>query len=175
MSLPPNQPGGQFSETLDTFPKLLLNHAQVRADKIAMREKDLGIWQSWTWSQVADEVRALACGLAALGFQPGDKLAIVGDNRPRLYWSMAAAQCLGGVPVPLYQDAVAEEMIYVLDNADVRFAIVEDQEQVDKLLEVKEKAPKIEHILFDDPRGLRHYDYPFLKSIDEVQELGRKY
>ena len=175
MSLPPNQPGGQNSETFDTFPKLLLNHAKVRGDKIAMREKDLGIWQSWTWSEVADEIRALACGLAALGFKSGDKLAIVGDNRPRLYWSMAAAQCLGGVPVPLYQDAVAEEMIYVLDNADVRFAIVEDQEQVDKLLEVKEKAPKIEHILFDDPRGLRHYDYPFLKSIDEVQEMGRQY
>jgi long-chain acyl-CoA synthetase len=175
MLLPPNQAEGQQSVALDTFPKLLLNHARVRGNKVAMREKDLGIWQSWSWSQVAEEVRALACGLAALGFQPGDKLAIVGDNRPRLYWSMAAAQCLGGIPIPLYQDAVAEEMVFVLDNADVRFAVVEDQEQVDKLLEAREQSPKIEHILFDDPRGLRHYDYPFLTSIDKTQEMGRAY
>ncbi|WP_275099724.1 AMP-binding protein [Sedimenticola hydrogenitrophicus] len=175
MLLPPNQAEGQQSVALDTFPKLLLNHARVRGNKVAMREKDLGIWQSWSWSQVAEEVRALACGLAALGFQPGDKLAIVGDNRPRLYWSMAAAQCLGGIPIPLYQDAVAEEMVFVLDNADVRFAVVEDQEQVDKLLEAREQSPKIEHILFDDPRGLRHYDYPFLTSIDKAQEMGRAY
>ncbi len=162
-------------QQLDTFPKLLLHHAKVRANKIAMREKDLGIWQSWSWSQVADEVRALACGLASLGFKHGDKLAIIGDNRPRLYWSMAAAQCLGGVPVPLYQDSVAEEMVYVLDNADVRFAIVEDQEQVDKLLETRDESSQIEHIMYDDPRGMRHYDYPFLSSIDEIQEAGSRF
>ena len=162
-------------DELDTFPKLLLNHAKVRGDKTAMREKDLGIWQSWSWRQVADEVKAIACGLASLGFRHGDKLAIVGDNRPRLYWSMAAAQCLGGIPVPLYQDSVAEEMSFVLENADVRFAVVEDQEQVDKLLEARKQSPGIEHILFDDPRGLRHYDYPFLSSIDHIQYEGRRF
>lgn len=163
------------STALDTFPKLLLNHAKVRGNKTAIREKDLGIWQSWSWSEVAEEVRALACGLAALGFKRGDKLAVVGDNRPRLYWSMVAAQCLGGVPVPLYQDSAAEEMSFILDNADVRFAVVEDQEQVDKLLEAKEKCSMLEHVIFDDTRGLRHYDYPYLHNYDEVQKSGREF
>src|SRR6478736_6076594 len=110
----------------ETFPRLLLQHAQSRPQHPAFREKDLGIWQTTSWSQVADEVRALACGLAALGFRRGMNLAIVGDNRPRLYWAMSAAQCLGGVPVPLYQDAVANEMIYILEDADIRIAVVED-------------------------------------------------
>ena len=158
---------------LDTFPRLLLNHARVRADRPAMREKDLGIWQTWTWAQVADEVRAIACGLAELGFRRGDNLAIIGDNRPRLYWSMCAAQCLGGVPVPMYQDAVAQEMEFVLQDSEIRYAVVEDQEQVDKLLEIRERCPKLEHILFDDPRGMRHYRQTFLQSLDEVQEMGR--
>ena len=120
-----------------TFPRCLLAHATQRPDHPAHREKDLGIWQTYSWSQVAREVRELACGLAALGFQRGMNLAVVGDNRPRLYWAMTAAQALGGVPVPLYQDAIANEMVYVLDDAEIAFAIVEDQEQVDKLLEVQ--------------------------------------
>ncbi|MFZ5512785.1 MAG: AMP-dependent synthetase/ligase [Pseudomonadota bacterium] len=160
---------------LDTFPRLLLHHAQVRPDRPAIREKDMGIWQTWTWSQVADEVRALACGLAALGFRRGDNLAIIGDNRPRLYWAMCAAQVLGGVPVPMYQDAVAQEMVFVLQDAGIKFAIVEDQEQVDKLLEIKDRCPELAHILYDDPRGLRHYTQPFLHAVDEVQEMGRSH
>ncbi len=104
---------------LDTFPRLLLHHATVRPDRPAIREKDLGIWQAWTWRQVADEVRALACGLAAQGFKRGMSLAIIGENRPRLYWAMAAAQSLGGIPVPIYQDAVAQEMFYVFHDADI--------------------------------------------------------
>src|SRR3970282_1886193 len=107
----------------------------------------------------------LACGLAELGFKRGDNLAIIGDNRPRLYWAMAAAQCLGGVPVPMYQDAVGAEMVFVLQDAGVRFAIVEDQEQVDKLLENMEQCPALKHILYDDPRGLRHYSQPFLHAV----------
>ena len=159
--------------SVDTFPRLLLQHASVRPQHPAIREKDLGIWQSWNWSQVAAEVRALACGLAELGFRRGDSLAIIGDNRPRLYWAMTAAQCLGGVPVPMYQDAVAQEMEYVLQDAGIRFAVVEDQEQVDKLIECRERAPGLEHILYDDPRGLRHYTQPFISSIDAVEEVGR--
>ena len=158
---------------LDTFPRLLLHHAKVRGDRPAVREKDLGIWQTWTWSQAAEEVCALACGLAELGFKRGDSLAIIGDNRPRLYWAMSAAQCLGGVPVPMYQDAIAAEMVFVLQDAGVRFAVVEDQEQVDKLLENKEQCLELQHILYDDPRGLRHYNQPFLHGLDEVQEMGR--
>jgi long-chain acyl-CoA synthetase len=159
----------------DTFPKLLLQHAAVRGGETSIREKDLGIWQSWTWAEAAEQVRAFACGLAAMGFKRGDNLAIVGDNRPQLYWAMAAAQCLGGVPVPLYQDSVATEMAYILDNADARFAVVEDQEQVDKLLEIREGLPKLEQIIYEDPRGMRHYDQPFLRVYADVQQAGRKF
>jgi long-chain acyl-CoA synthetase len=158
---------------LDTFPRLLLHHAAVRGDHPATREKDLGIWQTWTWSQVGDEVRSLACGLAAQGFRRGMNLAIIGDNRPRLYWTMAAVQALGGVAVPLYQDAVADEMVYVLNDAEVHFAVVEDQEQVDKLLEIGERCPTLEHIVFDDPRGLRHYTQDHLHGFDAIQAAGR--
>ncbi len=156
----------------DTFPAQLLHHAGVRGERTAIREKDLGIWQSWTWSQVADEVRALACGLAAQGFRRGMNLAIIGDNRPRLYWSFAAVQSLGGVPVPLYQDSVAQEMLYVLDNAEIEYAIVEDQEQVDKLLEILPQYPKLKHIYYDEPRGLRNYTQPQLMPYDRLRELG---
>ena len=159
----------------DTFPQLLLRHARQQGYRTAIREKDLGIWQSWTWGQVANEVRALACGLAAQGFRRGMNLAIIGDNRPRLYWSFAAAQCLGGVPVPMYQDAVAQEMLFVLDNGEIEFAIVEDQEQVDKLLEILPQYPKLKHIFYDDPRGLRNYNQPQLVSYDRLREIGREF
>jgi len=155
-----------------TFPRLLLAHARQRPQHPAYREKDLGIWQTWSWAQAAQQVRELACGLAALGFTRGMNLAVVGDNRPRLYWAMAAAQALGGVPVPLYQDAIAAEMVYVLDDADIDFAVVEDQEQVDKLLEVAAQH-KVRHIVYEDPRGLRDYDDPSLVSYERLQEIGR--
>ncbi len=163
------------SNKLDTFPKLLLDHAKKRPNKDAIREKDLGIWQSWTWSQAADEIIALANGLASLGFKRGDKLAIVGNNRPRLYWGMCAAQCLGGIPVPVYQDSVADEMQYVLDHSEVRFTLVEDQEQVDKMLEIFDRCPAMEQIIYDDPRGLRDYDKANLHDFEDLQELGRNF
>ena len=159
----------------DTFPKLLLDHARLRPDRPANREKDYGIWQSWTWAEVALEVEALACGLASMGFQRGDKLAIIGDNRPRLYWSIAATQALGGVPVPIYQDSIAEEMAFVLDHAEVRYAVAEDQEQVDKLLAIKERCPLLETVIFSDPRGMRHYGQPFLHEYETVQQRGREF
>ncbi|HEV2063866.1 MAG TPA: AMP-binding protein, partial [Thermoanaerobaculia bacterium] len=156
----------------DTFPKLLLHNVRVRGRRPAIREKDLGIWQTWTWEEVAREVRAFACGLAASGFTRGDRLALVGDNRPRLYWAMAAAQSLGGIPVPLYQDALAEEMLYPLEQAEIRFAVAEDQEQVDKLLEIRGRS-LLAHIVYDDPRGLSHYDAPGLVSYEHLLGLGR--
>ncbi|MBP8294676.1 MAG: AMP-binding protein [Burkholderiales bacterium] len=159
----------------DTFPRLLLQHAAVRGNRPAVREKDLGIWQTWTWSEEATEVRAMACGLAAQGFKRGMNLAIIGDNRPRLYWAFAAAQALGGVPVPLYQDAVAQEMVFVLENAEIEFAIVEDQEQVDKLLETVERTPQLRHIYYDDPRGLRNYPHDRLLALDRLLDIGREY
>ncbi len=157
----------------DTFPKLLRFQAKTRGDRPASREKTYGIWQSWTWGQVASNVHDLACGLQVMGLKRGDKIAIVGDNRPRLYWTMVAAQSLGAIPVPVYQDAVAEEMRFVLDHAEIRFAVAEDQEQVDKLLEIKPRCPLLEHIVYEDPRGLRHYDHGILTSYDQVQENGR--
>ncbi len=160
---------------LDTFPKLWLDRTRQHPDKIAMREKDLGIWQSWTWGQMYEEVRALACGLAGMGLACGDKVAIIGDNRPQLYWAMMAAQCLGSVPVPLYQDAAAEEMQFVLEHAETRFAVVEDQEQVDKLLAVQERCPRLETIIYNDPRGLRHYHAACLHAFSAVQEQGRRF
>src|SRR5712691_7419533 len=160
------------AEALDTFPKMLMAHARLRPDRPAMREKDYGIWQSWSWADIAAEVEALAGGLASLGFARGDKLAIIGDNRPRLYWAIAAAQALGGVPVPVYQDSIAEEMAFVLDHAEVRFAIAEDQEQVDKLVLVKERCPGLQTVVFSDPRGLRHYAQSYLHAYDRVREAG---
>jgi len=159
---------------LDTFPKLLMHHARVRPQRPAIREKDLGIWQTWTWHRFADEVRAMACGLAEHGFKRGDHLALVGDNRPRIYAAMCAAQCLGGIPVPLYQDAVAAEMAYPIQNASITHAIAEDQEQVDKLLEILPQCASLERIYYDDPRGLRHYGQRQLMGCDALLELGRE-
>ncbi len=168
---------GSNAESLaaDTFPKLLVRNAAIRGARTAMREKDFGIWQSWTWAEVADEVRALACGLKALGVGPGDKVMVCGDNRPRLYWSLTAVQAAGGIPVPVYQDSVADEMQYIYEHAEARFAIVENQEQVDKVLEIKDKIPSLEHVIYDDPRGLKDYDYGFLHSFEAIQAKGRKY
>ena len=161
--------------TLDTFPKLLAHHAQVRGALAAIREKDLGVWQTWSWDRFAGEVRALACGLAAHGLKRGAHLAIVGDNRPRLYAAMCAAQCLGAVPVPLYQDAIATEMAFPIQNAEIGFAVAEDQEQVDKLLEILPQCPSLKRIYFDDPRGLRNYTHEALSSYEKLQEAGRTF
>ncbi|MEO8937448.1 MAG: AMP-binding protein [Burkholderiaceae bacterium] len=162
-----------IADDVATIPRLLVEHARVRGNRASIREKDLGIWQTWTWSQVLSEVEALTAGLSLLGLRRGDHLAIVGDNRPRLYWSMTAAQALGAVPVPLYQDAITSEMQFVLEDAEVRVAFAEDQEQVDKLLEMLPRLPHLETIVYDDARGLRHYDAPQLVSFDDVQRDGR--
>ena len=160
-----------MEDRLDTLPRRLLHQAAVRPRHPATREKDLGIWQAWTWKQVATEVRAIACGLAAIGFKRGDHLAIIGDNRPRLYWAMAAAQCLGGVPVPMYQDAPANEFVYVLNDAGIAYAFVEDQEQVDKMIEARPQVPTLTHVVYDDSRGLRNYTGPGFEGIVSYEDL----
>jgi long-chain acyl-CoA synthetase len=163
-------------ESIDTFPKILLDNAKkFPPTKIAMREKDYGVWQSYSWQDSLDQTRDFALGLASLGFKRGDKMAIIGDNRPQLYWGLAASQCLGGVPVPLYQDAIEQELLYILDHSEVRFALAEDQEQSDKLLALKKEVPGLEYIFYDDPRGMRNYTQPFLMAFTHVQELGRKF
>ncbi|MBS0509388.1 MAG: AMP-binding protein [Proteobacteria bacterium] len=155
-----------------TFPHLLLQHAAQRPEAPALREKEYGIWQSWSWKAAATEVRHMACGLLSLGFVKGQNLALISDNRPHVYMGFVAVQSVGGVPIPLYQDAVAAEMTFVIEDADIAFAFAENQEQVDKLLEVRETVPGIHHIIYDDPRGLRNYDQPGLISTAELVALG---
>ncbi len=156
----------------DTFPKLLLDNARRRGSRPAMREKDLGIWRTWTWGEVKSEVMRFALGLEALGFQPGDTIAIIGNNKPRLYWTFMAAQSLQGIPVPVYADAIAEELAFVLIHADVKFALCQDQEQVDKCLGAAERLPQLKTLIYDEPRGLRDYDPQHLHAFEAVQRLG---
>ncbi len=156
-----------------TFPRLMLEHAAQRPQAAALREKEYGIWQSLSWSALAQMVTELACGLAQAGLKRGDHIVVVGDNRPRLYATMLAAQSLGAIPVPLYQDAAGAEFVFPINNAGVAFAVVEDQEQVDKVLELRTPCPQLAHIWYDDPRGLRHYDEPGLASLDALIEAGR--
>ncbi len=151
-----------------TFPRLLLEHAQARPEAPALREKEYGIWQTLTWRHLALLVRKIANGLAAAGLQRGQHVVVIGENRPRLYASMLAAQALGAIPVPLYQDAAATEFVFPIVNAEVAFAIVEDQEQVDKLLEIRPQCPNLAHVWYDDPRGLRNYSEPGLASVDAL-------
>nr|WP_233582861.1 AMP-binding protein [Candidimonas sp. SYP-B2681] len=170
-----NSPTQGISAGPGTFPALVLQHARVRGDRPALREKDLGIWQTITWKQLAQQVQELASGLAALGVVAGQHVAVVGENRPRLYVSMMAAQCIGAIPVPLYQDAIAAEMLYVFQDADIRVAVVEDQEQVDKMLEVSESCPSLRYVVYDDPRGLRNYTQEHLLAFNRLIELGREH
>jgi len=160
---------------LDTFPKLVRANAERWPDRVAIREKDLGIWQAATWREYAARVQRIALGLASLGLVRGDKTAIIGDNRPELYWAVAATQALGGVPVPLYQDSIERELAFIVDHAEVRFAVVEDQEQVDKLMHVKAQCPRLEYVIYDDARGLRGYSEPYLLSLAELEERGEKF
>jgi long-chain acyl-CoA synthetase len=157
-----------------TLPQYLARNARNFPRRPALREKEKGIWQEWTWADYLAHVRAIALGLVSLGFQRGDKLALLSDNRPELYAAMVAAEAVGGVPVPLYQDSIARELSYVIDHADARFVYAEDQEQVDKVLDLKASLPKVERIVFDDPKGMRHYTDPLLISLEELESRGEK-
>ncbi|MDG1425172.1 MAG: AMP-binding protein, partial [Paracoccaceae bacterium] len=158
---------------LQSIPALLRRNAKSIANAPAYREKELGIWQSWTWSEAEKEVTDLALGFMNLGVGPGDFVAVIGRNRPYLYWAMIAAQMVGAIPVPLYQDAVAEEMTYVLSHCGARFVVAGDQEQVDKVLEIQSELESFEHMIYLDPRGMRKYDHSRLHAYNDVQEQGR--
>ena len=158
-----------------TFPQLLQRHATERPTAPAMREKEYGIWQALSWADLATMVEHLACGLHQAGLRRDDHMVVVGANRPRLYATMLAAQSLGAVPIPLYQDAAAQECVFPIHNADVRFAFAEDQEQVDKLLEIQPQCPQLQHIYYDDPRGLRNYDALGLASLDALLAAGKAF
>jgi long-chain acyl-CoA synthetase len=160
---------------LNTLPRLLQRNARELGDRPAIREKDRGIWQSWTWRAYHDQVRDLALGLAALGFHRGDRLSVIGDNRPRLYWAQLAALALGGVPVPVYQDSIAKELAYVWNHAEVSVIVAEDQEQVDKILALRDELPALRAVIYDDPRGMGSYRHEWLRSYQAVQETGRAF
>jgi len=160
--------------TLPSLPHYLLRNAEQYAQNVAMRHKDLGIWREWTWAEVCEQVQAYALGLTEMGLKPGDKVAIIGANRPKLYWSFSAIQSIGAIPVPMYADAVAEEMAFVLEHAGVRFAICQDQEQVDKVLSVQPQLPLLQSLIYDEPRGMRDYDSDQITSIEAVQSKGRQ-
>ena len=160
--------------SLETLPQLLRHNLTRFPDRPAMREKDRGIWQTYTWRQYWEHVRDFAFGLAANGFGKGDKATVVGDNRPRLYWAQVSAQALGGMAVPLYQDSIASELVFVLNHAEVSVIVAEDQEQVDKILSLKEQLPRLKLVVYDDPSGMNHYQYPWLKSFAQMEEEGRE-
>jgi len=160
---------------LGTLPRLLLRNAREFGDRPAIREKDRGIWQTWTWRQYHDQVRDFALGLAALGFRREDRLSVIGDNRPRLYAAQLAVQCLGGVSVAVYQDSIAKELAYVWNHAEVSVIVAEDQEQVDKILALRQELPALHLVIYDDPRGMTAYRHDWLKSYQDVQEAGRKF
>jgi long-chain acyl-CoA synthetase len=157
---------------LDTFPKWIAHQAQMRGQRPAMRHKDLGIWREWNWADIQRIVRVYALGMMAHGVSRGDKIAIIGTNRPKLYWSFMAAQSIGAIPVPVYADSVADEMAYVLEHAEARFACVQDQEQVDKVLSISDRLPAMHIVFYDEPRGLRDYDHSRLQSIQSVMDQG---
>jgi len=161
---------GQTDLNPTTFPRCLLKHATERPQAPALRLKEFGIWQTTSWGELAAQVRSIASGFIAAGMRRGDHLAVIGENRPSLYAAMLAAQSVGVIPVPLYQDAVSAEYLFPLTNAEIRFAVVEDQEQVDKLLDIRQQCPALERIWFDDPRGLRHYKVPGLAALTELIE-----
>lgn len=161
--------------TAATFPSLLKHRAEARGSEVALREKRLGIWQTITWASFAAQARAMACGLAQAGVARGDHVVLIGGNRPRLQASFAAVQALGAIPVPLYQDAPGSEYVYPINSAGVKFAIAEEQEQVDKLLEIRQACPTLDVLWYDDPRGLRRYAQTALQSIDELVSKGRAF
>ncbi|MGA7864325.1 MAG: AMP-binding protein [Stellaceae bacterium] len=161
--------------TQSTLPRLLRRNAEQMAARPAIREKNHGIWQTFTWAQYWAEVRDFSLGLAANGFRRGDKLAVIGDNRPSLYWAQLAAQCLRGTAVPMYQDSIASELVFVLNHAEVSVVVAEDQEQVDKILSLRAELPHLELVVYDDPKGLRRYSSSGLKSFAEMQAAGREF
>tara|TARA_R110000765_G_scaffold422360_4_gene529997 strand:+ start:14722 stop:16692 length:1971 start_codon:yes stop_codon:yes gene_type:complete len=161
------------AEGLRSVPALLHRNATQFADAPAYREKEFGIWQSWTWSQALEEIEALALGMIDLGVAEGDFVAVIGRNRPRLYWAMMSAQMCGAIPVPLYNDAAAEEMAYTLGHCGAKYVVAGDQEQVDKVMEIQDQLPQFEEMIYLDPRGLRKYDHDKLRSYEQIQHNGR--
>ena len=159
-------------ETDTTLIRVLARNADVFPDRVAMREKSKGIWKQTTWQQLLESVLCCAAGLEGLGFKAREVMLVLGDNRPRLYAGMLAAGALGGYPMPAFPDATLDEVRHFVHEAGARFALAEDQEQVDKLLDLREHGARIEYIIYDDPRGLAAYNNAGLVSWDALQAKG---
>ncbi|MCA1959652.1 MAG: AMP-binding protein [Desulfomonile sp.] len=166
----------EISITKDlTLPKLLLRQAEkFGSGKVAMREKEYGIWRPVTWAKYLENVKYITLGLMSLGLERGDKVIMIGDNRPEALWTEMAAMCGGGIAAWLFQDCLMEEVQYIVDHSDAKFYVAEGQEEVDKALAIRERCPKLQKIIWDDPKGMRHYSDPMLISLDEVMQLGRE-
>jgi long-chain acyl-CoA synthetase len=158
-----------------TLPRLLMENARRLGNRVALREKDFGIWQTVTWRQFADHVRAFAMGLRALGIERGDKVAIIGDNRPEWLYAELAAQAIGGASIGIYQDSVAEEVRYLVEASDARVIVAEDQEQVDKIIEIWSHLRGVLKVIYYEPKGLRSYREPYLAGFPDIEELGRAF
>jgi long-chain acyl-CoA synthetase len=158
-----------------TLPKLLVSQCEKYGDsRVAMREKEYGIWRPVTWRRYLENVKEITLGLVSLGLEPEDKVVMIGDNRPQALWTEMAAMCGGGVGVWLFQDCLMDEVQYIVDHSDSKFYVAEGQEEVDKALTIRDKCPKLKKIIWDDPKGMRHYDDPMLISLDEVRRIGRE-
>ena len=177
MTAPPATAGAaKLADNPDTstLPKLLRRNALSFGAEPGMREKDHGIWKTASWADCYRTMRDVALGLAHLGFKRGDKLAVIGDNKPRLYLTQLSCQAMGGIAVPVYQDAIATELAFVLDHAEVSIVVAEDQEQVDKILSLRQSLPALKWIVYEDPRGMGATDDPMLKSYRWLEETGGK-
>jgi long-chain acyl-CoA synthetase len=160
----------------DTFPKLLIEKAnRYGSKKIALREKDLGIWQSFTWQDYLEKVKYFSLGMISLGFEPGDKISVIGDNKPEWIIAELAAQCAGGLGTGIYQDSILKEVAYIINHSETKFVIAEDQEQVDKILDMQEELPNVKKVIYYDPKGMRKYDSDLLAYFPDVMEMGREY
>ena len=160
---------------LDTYPKFLLRNSQLWGDKVALRRKDFGIWQNYTWKDCYQQVKHLCLGLMDLGLKPGDKVSLIGDDEPEGFWAEAAIQAAGGVLVAMWSDSIPSEVAYIINHSDSKFVIAEDQEQIDKILEIKNDIPKVQKVIYWDRKGMRKYEDPILMSYDDLKMMGSKY
>lgn len=156
----------------DTYPKFLIRNSKLWGDKVALRRKDMGIWQNFTWKECYDQVKQLCLGLVELGLKPGDKVSLIGDDEPEGFWAEAAIQAAGGVVVAMWSDSIPSEVAYIINHSSSKYVIAEDQEQVDKVLEIKNDISDVQKLIYWDPKGMRKYDDPILVSYDHLKKTG---
>ena len=162
-------------EKLNTLPEYFLRNCELWPDEVAMRKKEKGIWHEYTWRDSYEKVKCFSLGLVSLGFKHKDKVGLLGDSEPEIYWSMCGVWCAGGISIGLFPDSDAPELKYVIEHSDPKFIVARDQEQVDKMLQLKEGLSNVKRVVWWEPKGLGNYDDSWLTSFDEIMELGREY